>query len=150
MADGERPAQTARKLLVHATLITVAVLGLAGLIYLGLKFRQAEPDYYQPARTALITARERLDASFSGEVEVSRQLKSTRKELEAAITALDQAAIHAGYRRDLEALRRQLRRLEDPDYLSRTSPEQLQQAYREIGSRISALIDRLDSPPQAR
>lgn len=136
---------TTRQLVTRGTLIAVAVIGLAGLIYLGLKFRQAEPDYYQPTRAALITARERLDASFSGEAELIRQLKSTHKELEAAITALDKATVHPEYRRSVETLRMRLRKLEDANYLNQTSPKQLQLAYREIGAQIGALIDKLDS-----
>lgn len=141
-SDGSRT--TTRQLVTRGTLIAVSVIGLVGLIYLGLMFRETEPNYYQPTRAALITARERLDASFSGEAELIKRLKSTHKELEAAITALDQAGIHPEYRQDIQTLRMRLRRLEDATYLSQTSPKQLQLVYREIGAKISALIDKLD------
>ncbi len=145
MADNPKtPKTTLNRIITRGALIALAVIGLTGLIYLSLMVRQTEPDYYQPARTILITVRERLDASFSGEAQLIKQLKNTHKELEAAIAALDQLNIDPEYQHDVDALRIRLRTLEDAKHLSQTSPEQLHLAYREIEDQISALIDKLD------
>jgi phage shock protein A len=124
--------------------IAATVIGLVGLIYLGLILRETEPDYYKPARTALITARQRLAVSFGQESQVLEQLRGAHKNLEAAITALDRVKTNPECRDKVATLRQRLRELEDVDRLQDTSPEQLRESYSSIEDQLHALIVKLE------
>ncbi|MCP5304774.1 MAG: hypothetical protein H6953_04960 [Chromatiaceae bacterium] len=124
--------------------IAASVIGLVGLIYIGLAIRQTEPDYYRPAHTALVAARQHLEASLGQETALLEQLQGSHKNLEAAIAALDEASIDPDVRNDVAALRARLRALEDVGRLQDTSPQQLRESYRAISHQLGALIEEIE------
>ena len=142
----DTPKLAARRRRRQAIVVIVSVVGFAGAIYFGSVLRERDPDYYQPARTALITARQRVEASYTHEAVLLEQLQNTHRELEAAIAALNNARVDPANQREVAILRSRLRALEDVERLDRTSPEQLQQSYREIEAQLSALIEKLERP----
>jgi chromosome segregation ATPase len=122
----------------------VLAIGIAGFMYLGSVLHDREPNYYQPARKALVTARQRLEQSYTHEATAIKELKVTHRELETAIAALNKARVDPAYQRNIETLRTRLQALEDIERLEQTSPEQLQQSYHEIADQLSALIEKLE------
>jgi DNA repair ATPase RecN len=116
---------------------------LSGLAYLGLMVHQTEPDFYAPTRTALVSARQHLEDSFSQEAELLGMLQGAHRDLEAAANDLDRAATDPDHRREVKVLRRRLRALEDVERLQHMTPKQLHESYQEIERQLSTLIDRL-------
>lgn len=122
----------------------VLVVGFTGLIYIGLLLRATGPDYYQPARTALVEARQKLEASYNHEAVLLEQLRSTHHDLEAAIVALAQARVSPGDELEVAKIQTRLRALEDVRDLEKLSPEQLHQSYRDIEAQLTALVEKLE------
>jgi hypothetical protein len=120
-------------------------VGIAVSIYLGSVLHDMEPDFYQPVRTALVTARQRIEQAYGHEATAIRELRLAHGELDAAITALNKAPVDPADQRKLETLQMRLQSLEDVGRLEHTSPEQLQQSYHDIISQLKALITRLES-----
>ena len=137
-------ARRRRRTLRIAVLVT-ALGTLVGLVSLGLMVRQNDPDYYEPARTALVSAREQLEASYSQEAALLAMLRKTHHDLEAAIRSLDKAKVAPRHRRDMAILRERLRALEDVERLQHMTPDQLHESYREIELQLSNLIGALEA-----
>lgn len=129
-------------------LIAATVIGFVGLIYIGLAIRHTEPDYYRPARSALVAARQHLEMSLGQETALLEQLQESHKNLESAIAALDEASVDPNVRDDVAALRVRLRALEDVNRLQNTDPQQLRESYRAISHQLSALIDNVERRQQ--
>ncbi len=130
--------------LLRALIIAVVIIGGAILTYIVLDARDTRPNYYAPARTALVTAKERFEVAFGEESNLLNYLQETHRDLENAIAALEQARIDPELRHDIDTLRLRLRALEDMKRLQHTTPEQLKQSYHEIGAQIDALIAKLE------
>ncbi|WP_078119857.1 hypothetical protein [Thiosocius teredinicola] len=129
----------------RALIVAVVVISGAILTYLVLEARDERPNYYSPARTALVTAKERLEIAFSEEANLLSYLEETHRDLESAIDALDQARSDPSMRAEIDSVRRRLSALGDTDRLQRTTPEELKQTYHEINAEIEALIERLEN-----
>jgi chromosome segregation ATPase len=128
----------------HTIAFVFLAIGIAGFIYLGSVLHNREPNYYQPARKALVIARQQLEQSYTHEATAIKELKITHRELETAIAALNKARVDPAYQRNIETLRMQLQALEDVERLEQTSPKQLQQSYHEITDQLSTLIEKLE------
>jgi chromosome segregation ATPase len=122
----------------------VLAIGIAGFMYLGSVLHNREPNYYQPARKALVNARERLEQSYTHEETAIKELKITHRELETAIAALNKARVDPAYQKKIATLRTRLQALEDIERLEQTSPRQLQQSYHQIANQLSVLIEKLE------
>jgi hypothetical protein len=124
----------------------VSLVLLAVLILLGVYLRQYEPDYDQPARVALVSARQQLEDSYSHEQMTLKQMQTSHRDLQAAIDSLLQAEkIGSLDRQQLESLRKRLQTLQDPESLSGSTTAQLQQSYRDIESQLDSLIWQIES-----
>jgi len=124
----------------------LGIIALAAAIYFGPVLREQEPNYYDPARTALVDARLLFEESFGHEQVVIDQLQMAHEELDSAITQLAKVAdLDPAYRTRIEALRASLLSIENPDHPEETSQEQLQQSYRDLLAQIDALITDLDN-----
>jgi hypothetical protein len=134
----------------HLWRYAVAVIGalsLAGIFYLGFVLRAKEPNFYSPARTALVGVRQRLAESYSHERAMLEQLRMARSELDAAIRHLEKAArLDPEDRRVIETLRVRLKALENPNGVSQLSPEELRQSYHALMAQLDALIAKLQRP----
>lgn len=135
--------------LLRTLLIVVVVLGAAIVTYLMLNARNSAPDYYVPARTALVTAKERLEVSYGEEANLLTLLQQTHRDLETAVEALDQASIDPELRNEVDTLRLRLRALEDVKRLEKTTPEQLKNSYHAIEAQLDALIAKLETHDNA-
>jgi hypothetical protein len=128
----------------HTVAFVFLAIAIAGFMYLGSILHDREPNYYQPARKALVIARQQLEQSYTHEATAIKELKITHRELETAITALNKARVDPAYQRNIEMLRRRLQALEDIERLEQASPKQLQKSYHEIADQLSALIEKLE------
>jgi hypothetical protein len=128
----------------HTVAFVFLAIAIAGFMYLGSVLHDKEPNYYQPARKALVIARQQLEQSYTHEATAIKELKITHRELETAIAALNKARVDPAYQRNIETLRIRLQALEDIERLEQTSPKQLQKSYHEIADQLSALIEKLE------
>jgi|GEM_PF-3494425 hypothetical protein len=123
-----------------------AIVALAGVIIFGPALRQQEPDYYDPARTALVNARLRFEESLGHEQALITQLHMVREELASAMAELDKAAdLDPADRARIEDMRSGLMSIEHPDKPGELNPNELQQSYRDLLARMDALITELDN-----
>jgi chromosome segregation ATPase len=123
----------------------VGVVAVAGAAYLGFRLHESGPNYYQPARVALVSAQRQLAESYSHEKALLEQLRIVHNELDAAMANLGKAEkLDHADKRKIESLRLRLKSLEDARQLSHTTPEQLQESYQSLTTQLDALIDKLE------
>lgn len=123
----------------------LGILILAVLIYFGPAFRKHEPNYYDPARVALVNAKLQFEESLGHERELIEQLQMAHDELDSAITHLAQAAdLDPADRSRIETLRASLRSIEGPDRLGKINLEELHRIYRDMLAQMETLITDLD------
>ena len=114
---------------------------LVAVIIFGPMLRKQEPNYYDPARAALINARQQFEESLAHEEVLLEQIRMAHEELDSAITQLARVAdLDPSHRSAIESLRASLLSIENPDHPEETSPEQLRQSYRDLLVRMDALI----------
>ena len=130
----------------NAWLIAGGVLALAVLAYLAMQLHEAQPDFYQPARTALVTAKQRFAVSYSEENDLLENLHQTHRDLQSVIESLDKAGVDASYRSDLESLRARLQGLMDMHHLEQIDSRQLNAEYGAIEADFDELINKLSRP----
>ena len=136
--------------------ITAAViLGIAAFLLL----RPAEPpstddqpvpaasdaghDLYNPARTALINARQHLSESFSQEQDILEQVQRVHQELDESLTLLARAEqIDPKVKVEVDALRARLAALEDQRSLGRMDEQALRDTYEALLRDFEDLIQR--------
>jgi len=132
--------------------ITLFLLILVLALWLLFLLHQSEPNYYQPARAALVAARHRLHEYYSHESVIIQELRKARNELEATISLLNKAEdLDPADQQRLDALRLQLRQLEDVKQATHMSPEQLHTSYRAVAEGLDELIHKLEMsthPPE--
>jgi hypothetical protein len=133
-----------------AWLIAGGVLALAVLAYLATQLHDAQPDYYQPARTALVTAKQRFAVSYSEENDLLANLHQTHQDLQSVIETLDKAGVEPAYRNELEQLRERLRRMMDMQHLEQIDSQQLNAEYAAIEAEFDVLIKKLSHPNSAQ
>jgi len=122
------------------------IIVVAAVIFFGPALREQEPDYYNPARIALVNARMRFEESLGHEQALIEQLQMVHKELGSAIVHLAKAAdLDPADRARIEAMRSTLESLENPERLRKASPEKLQQSYRELLAQMETMIEDLDN-----
>lgn len=123
------------------TLILVLALWLLFLLH------QSEPNYYQPARAALVAARHRLHEYYSHESVIIQELRKAHNELEATISLLNKAEdLDPTDQQRLNALRLRLRELDDVKQATHMNPEQLHDSYRAVAEGLDELIHKLEIP----
>jgi len=124
----------------------LGIFALAAVIIFGPALREQEPDYYDPARTALVNARLRFEESLGHEQALITQLQMVREELGSAIAQLDKAAdLDSADRTRIEAMRSGLLSIEHPENPGELNPDELQQSYRDLLAQMDALITELDN-----
>jgi hypothetical protein len=124
----------------------VAVFALAAVIFFGPTLREQEPNYYNPARTALVNARLRFEESLGHEQALITQLQMVREELGSAIAELDKAAgLDPADQARIKAIRSGLLSIEHPDNPGEPGTNELHQAYRDLLDQMDALITELDN-----
>ena len=87
-----RSLQTAARTRRRYVVLGLGIIAMVAAIYYGPSLREQEPDYYNPARTALVNARMRLEESLGHEHALIAQLQMAREELDSAIANLARAA----------------------------------------------------------
>ncbi len=135
----------ARRRFPRGLLLTVGLLLLTCVLGLGLIVRQYEPDYYKPARVALVSTRQQLEASYIPEQALLVNLQTAHRDLQKAIVSLQQAELLSSDRQEMESLRMSLLALQDANRLTHTTPQQLQQSYRRIEDQLNARIARIET-----
>ena len=140
------PPQTTEHRRRRYVVLGLGIIALVAVIYFGPVLREQEPNYYDPARTALVNARLQLEESLGHEQVLIDQLKMAHEELDSAITQLATVAdLDPAYRARIEALRASLLSIENPDRPGEKSPEKLQQSYRDLLAQMDALITDLEN-----
>ena len=128
-------------------LAVVLVLALILTLWLALLIHDTEPNYYQPARAALVVARHRLNEYYSHESIIIQQLREAQVELDAAMSMLTKAEnLDPTDKQHLDALRLRLKQLDDVKQATRMNPDQLHDSYRAIAEQLDELIHRLELP----
>jgi septal ring factor EnvC (AmiA/AmiB activator) len=141
------PEQTEDHRRRRYVVLGLCIIALAAAIYFGPALREHEPDYYDPARAALIKAERQFEESLVHEEVMIDQLKMAHEELDSAIAQLAKVAdLDPVHRSRIESLRKSLQSIErknsaDP---GETNPEKLQQDYRDLLAQIGALIKDID------
>ncbi|MET0064880.1 MAG: hypothetical protein ABW076_00895 [Candidatus Thiodiazotropha sp.] len=125
--------------------ILAVIIGVAGLIGLGGYLHSTRPDYYQPERSALVLAKQRLYASFGEETDLLQRIHEMHQDMQAAIGILEQAEIEPQYRSELDSLLDQLRELDDLNRLQSTSHEELQRVFANVEYRLNLLIKKVEA-----
>jgi len=139
------PAQAKEHSRRHSVVMGLGLVVLFIAIYFGPALREQEPDYYDPARTALLNARQQFEESLSHEQVLIDQLKIAREELDSAITQLGRVAdLDPAHRARIESLRASLLSIENTDLSGEASPVKLQQSYRDLLAQMDALIRDID------
>lgn len=130
-------------------LIVIFLLALSLALWMLFLLHESEPNYYQPARAALVSARHRLNEYYSHESVIIQQLRMAHSELEAAMSMLNKAEnLDPDDRQRLDALRSRLQRLDDIRQTALMSPDQLHDTYRGIAEGLDELIHKLELPAQ--
>jgi hypothetical protein len=138
--------QTVKQRRRRSIVLGTGILTLAAVIYFGPMLREQEPNYYNPARTALVNARLQFEESLGHEQVLLTQLQRVREELDSAITQLGKAAdLDPADRARIEELRASLQSIEHPDGLVDLSANELQQSYRDLLAQMDVLISDLDN-----
>lgn len=121
------------------------IFALTAVIVFGPGFREQEPNYYNPARAALVNARLLFLESLEHEEELITQLQEVRKELDSAINQLGRAAdLDRGDRAKIEELRSGLQSIERSGGSGELSSQELDQSYRDLLAQMDVLIAELD------
>ncbi|MET0028070.1 MAG: hypothetical protein ABW101_10575 [Candidatus Thiodiazotropha sp.] len=129
----------------HALTVIAVVIGLIGLTALGWYLHSTRPDYYQPERSALVLAKQRLYASFGEETDLLERIQEMHRDMQAAIEILEQAEIEPQYRSELERLLSQLHELDDLNRLQNTSREELQRIFTDVEIKLNQLIEKVEA-----
>lgn len=132
------------------SLATVAALLIAAAIaaYLGTEIRDSGPNFYAPARTALVNAQQRLSEAYTRYSALLELLHNAHADLDAVLGELNKAArLDPRDRDEIQALARRLGELDDARRLDRMTIGQLQQGYRELSDELNALIERMERRP---
>ena len=126
--------------------IVLSIIALAVAIFFGPALREQEPDYYNPARTALVNARLRFEESLGHEQALITQLHMLREELGSAIAELEKAAnLDPADRARIESMRSDLLSIEHPEKPGELNPNELHQSYRDLLAQMDALITEIDN-----
>jgi len=138
--------QTVKQRRRRYLVLGMGIIVLAAVIFFGPALREREPNFYNPARTALVNARLRFEESLGHEQALISQLQMVHEELDSAITHLGKAAdLDPADRARIEALRSSIQSIERPDALVESSANELHQSYRDLLAQMDALITDLDN-----
>jgi predicted Zn-dependent protease len=139
------PSQTVGHRRHRYVVLGLVSIALAAAIYFGQALREQEPNYYDPARTALVNARLRIEESIGHEQALIAQLQMAHAELDEAIAQLAKAAnLDPADRTRIDSLRSILLSIENPDHLGAISSTKLQQSYQDLLAQMEALITDMD------
>ena len=72
--------------------LVVGAIAVAGVIYLGFMLHESGPNYYQPARVALVSAQPQLAESYSHEKALLEQLHIVHNVKNSAVVESPQRA----------------------------------------------------------
>jgi hypothetical protein len=98
---------------------------------------------YNPARVALINARQQLSESLRQEEDILEQVRRVHKELDASLALLASAEqIDPTMKAPIEALRAQLSALENDPSVAEMDSETLRSTYQRLLAEFEALIER--------
>ena len=127
--------------------LTIFLLTLSLTLWLLFLLHESEPNYYQPARAALVAARHRLNEYYSHESVIIQQLHKAHQELDATMSMLDKAEnLDPADRQRLDELRARLGQLDDVKRATRMSPDQLHDSYQKVAEELDELIHKLELP----
>ncbi len=120
-----------------------ALLLLTGLTLYALS--PLRPHFYQPARPPLTEAKRHLASFYADEKLLLQELTQTREQLNQTLDLLSKAELQLSYRqrRQLEALRLRLHRLDDLRVTQVMTTDRLHKTYLELAAELGRLIDSL-------
>jgi DNA repair ATPase RecN len=126
----------------HLSPLVIAMILGGVLLLVGLLIDR--PNFYAPGRSVLTKAEMRLAETYSEEKLLVDKLHKMRSNLDNVIELLGQAEqLDPSDKAVIEALRKRLRALENPERLTDTTPEALHQAYKEMMTELSQLTRKL-------
>jgi len=125
--------------------LVLYLLATAGLLALAVSFGVAPESGYspskEPARSALVSARQHLSMSLSHERQLVDQAGAAHEELGKTLDLLAQARYdNPSIQAQIDNLRARLAGLGDDARMERMAPGALNRAYRGLGDQIEALI----------
>jgi chromosome segregation ATPase len=143
------PAETESHHRRRYVFLGLTLLIIVVVAYFGPVLRNREPDFYDPARTALINARQRFEESLVHEQELRNHMQMAHRQLQSALDELSRVeALDPAHRAGIESLRARLQAIENPQDPGAASPGELQQSYRDLLTQMDALIEDMDSHAQ--
>jgi hypothetical protein len=126
-------------------LFVAAGLGLAAAVYFGWLMRANDPNFYEPARSAVVDVRFHLSEIYAHEAAAIEQLRLVHRDLGDALDQLSKAALlDTEDRQELEQLKARLQELEKAAIRTAVTPDQLKHSYRALSHDLDALIGRLE------
>lgn len=129
-------------------ILALVVIAIASGAYL-MSRKDETPVSFDMARSALLTAQQRLSESYSHEAALVEQLQTAHQQLNQAIEQLEAAEeLDPQDKNEIEDLRLGLKALEDPNRLAHTSVDELKTSYHDLSAKLDALILKLETPKQ--
>jgi hypothetical protein len=102
----------------------------------------SEQGLYNPARVAIINARQQLSESLRQEEDILEQVRRVHKELDASLALLASAEqIDPTMKAPIDALRAQLSALENDPSVAQMDSETLRSTYEHLLAEFEALIE---------
>lgn len=140
--DAARKRLRKRKIL-SLSLLLAAVAVSAPFIYDLLRDR---PNFYDPARTALVAAQRNLSEAYAHvaeERQLLEQVKAAHQDIRDALALVDQAErLDPADKAAIDALQAQLARLEDDGRILQMDDEQVRSVYQGISEQLQTLIEK--------
>ncbi|MCG6870363.1 MAG: hypothetical protein LJE91_17020 [Gammaproteobacteria bacterium] len=147
--EQELLTQTDQQRRRRSLVLGLGIIALISLLGIGFEFRDREPNYYAPARTALVNARLRFEESLGHERALIAQLDKAHQELDSAINKLALAAnLDPADQARIEDLRSSLLSIESGDRLGETNSTKLHRLYGDLLAKMDTLITDLENRPR--
>ena len=133
--------------ILRRVFVILLLLTLIPALWLAFLLHDEEPNYYRPARAALVVARHRLNEYYSHESVIIQQLRKAHIELDAAMSMLNKAEnLDPSDKKRLDSLSLRLRRLKDVKQAALMSPDQLHDSYRAVAEELDEITHKLELP----
>ena len=143
----ESKALPAGKQRPHRLLVvSLAVIALIALFYMGAEIREQKPNFYSPGRAALINARLRFEESMQHEEALIEQQRISQEGLNLAISLLSKAEnLDPADRADIEDMQTRIKAIEKARRPEDASLKLLQKEHRELLEQMDALITKIET-----
>ena len=126
--------------------VSLAVIALLAIFYMGTEIREQKPNFYSPGRAALINARLRFEESMQHEEALIEQQRISQEGLNLAISLLSKAEnLDPADRADIEDMQTRIKAIEKAGRPGDASLKLLQKEHRDLLEQMDALITKIET-----